>query len=274
MDKTMQAKNYGDDAQKGKSLRLVKNGYEDDIQRGKYFELVKKSVIITTLEGIYEVINLANYPVVAEMIGTNPSRTQLLRALSADIQELRTPFLKGVVTQSKDLARQGRTLESVMSRDEMDELIYFAETELGLSMSMLRATRSMVAIGRELGDRAFKRERYTDIRYLNFFREHPITESKMMDTIKFTLSMAYLDGLEVLKKDAEVLKCKIPEKLDIESGYIDEIMAIGDLRAALWQAYIRAQKCSGKAGLAGIMMPVVDRGIAKYSAINNAPHNR
>lgn len=256
-----------------KTKQEVKN-YDELLPKGGCAELVKKSIVATTLEGVYEVLNLANYPVVAEMIGTNPSKTQLLRALDADIKELRTPFLKGVISHSKSLAEQSKTLESAMSKEEMDLLIDFAENELGLSMSMLRATRSMIAIGNELGERAFRRERYTDIRYLNFFKDHPITESKMMDTIKFTLSMAYLDGLEVLKKDAIKLKCKIPEKVEIESNFMDEVLKIGDLSAALWQCYVRAQKCSGKAGLAGIMMPTVDRGIAKFSTANTGQYRQ
>ena len=256
-----------------KTMQKVKN-YDELLPKGRCAELVKKSIVAATLEGVYEVLNLVNYPVVADMIGTNPSRTQLLRALDADIKELRTPFLKGVISHSKSLTEQGKAIEKAMSKKEMDLLIDLAENELGLSLSMLRATRSMLAIGNELGERAFRRERYTDIRYLNFFKDHPITESKMMDTIKFTLSMAYLDGLEVLKRDARKLKCEVPKKVEIESDFMDEILEIGNLSAALWQCYVRAQKCSGKAGLAGIMMPVVDRGIAKFSTINNAPHNR
>lgn len=235
---------------------------------------VENSVMVTATEAAFEVLNVTSYPLSPETLGTKSNRGALLRTLNADIKDLDTPFLRNVVTQSKVLAKQGEVLQSIMSKDEMDEFIQFAEKQLGLSLCMLRATRNMVAMGEELGERAFKRERHSAVRYQNFFQEHPITEAKLMDTIRFSFYMAYMEGLEVVKVACDALGGKAPNRLSIVSGSMNDVLESGDPRAAMWQPYIRAGKCAGKAGLAGLMMPTVDEGIAKFSAIHNTPYNR
>lgn len=236
--------------------------------------LVEKSVMVVSTEAAFEVLNLTNYPLSPETLGTKSNKGALLKTLSADIKDLDTPFLKNVVTQSKALAKQGDVLKSIMSKEEMDYFIDFGEKQLGLSLSMLRATRTMIAAGEELGERAFMRQRYPAIRYQNFFQEHPLTAAKLMDTIRYSFYMAYMDGLEAVKVVSDAFGGKAPKKLNIVSGSMDDVLASGNPKVAMWQPYIRAGKCAGKAGLAGLLMPVVDQGITKFNVIHNVPYNR
>ena len=243
------------------------------ITKENIMDYAVKSVIVTTAECAFEALGIVRRPITPETYGSTPNVAPLLRAIEADIKDLDTPAFEGLVSASKALRKQGKYLESIMSKKEMDDLISFADS-LHLSLAMLRNTRLILAKADELGENAFKREYSPYVRYLNFFEEHLVTESKIMAVIRHSFVMAYTDALEVVKRAAKPLGYKVPDRLELESGYIEEVFSSVDMINSISRTYARTEKCCEKANFAGIMTPTVGEGIMKYSVIQTNRRRR
>ena len=237
-------------------------------------EVVSSSIEMNILECLFEILNVCNYPLVEtpeapKNHSVSTTRRSIMDIIKEEVAVLETPFVNNVVNKWKSMIDQGEMLENVISHEVIDKLIEFAD-DLNLSVSMTRSTRLIIAKSHQFGPSVFKRE-HGHIRYLDFVQDNPIKRDKMLGAIKLSMAMAYLEGLEILKKASGLQgfeNISMDMDINLKSGFLRKLRQDLDsnkLAKDLLEQYCsKAQKFAEKTNFVGLFTQTLDEAIASY----------
>lgn len=237
-------------------------------------EVVSSSIEMNILECLFEILNVCNYPLMEipeapKNRSVITTRLSIMDIIREEVAVLKTPFINDVVNRWKSMVNQGEMLEKAISHEVVDKLIEFADS-LGLSASMTRSTRQIIAKTEQYGPSVFKRER-GHIRYLDFIQDHPIKRDKLLGAVELSMAMAYLEGLEILKKASELQgfeNISMDMDINLKSGFLERLQQDLDsnkLAKDLLANYCsKAQKFAEKCNFVGLFTQTLDEAIASY----------